>query len=68
MRSEDMESRPAGFVKVQKMMAASAQRSGSYRFEILLPERVAEQIDEEEKIRQEKVAAALRDEKPEEVA
>jgi len=68
MRSEDMESRPAGFVKVQKLIASSAQRSGSYRFEILLPERVAEKIDDDEKIHQGKVVEALLDEKPKEVA
>lgn len=69
MRSEkDMESRPAGFVKIQKVISSSPQRSGNYRFEILLPERVAERIEHDEKIRQDKVTEALLEEKPKEVS
>lgn len=68
MRSEDMESNPPGFVKIQKLIASSAHKSGNYRFEILLPERVAERIDHDEKVRQDKVMEALLDEKPKEVA
>lgn len=68
MRSEELESKPPGFVKIQKVISSSAQRSGSYRFEMLLPERVAERIEHDEKIRQDKVMEALLEEKPEEVA
>ncbi len=67
MRSEYMESEPPGFVKIQKVIS-SAKSSRSYRFEILLPQRVAERIDLDEKIRQDKVTQALIDEKPQELA
>lgn len=37
MRSEkDMESKPAGFVRIQKVIGSSTLKSGSYRFEMLL--------------------------------
>lgn len=62
MRSEDFESKPPGFVKTQKVIS-SAKSGRNYRFEILLPERVAEQIELDEQIRQ-----ALIDEKPKEVS
>jgi len=68
MRSEDMESKPPGFIRIQKVISSSAQRSGNYRFEILLPERVAERIEQDEKIRQDKVMEALLEEKREDVA
>lgn len=68
MRSEDMESKPPGFVRIQKVISSSAQRSGSYRFEMLLPQRVAERIEHEEKIRQDKVTEALLEEKAKEVS
>lgn len=66
MRSEEMESKPPGFVRIQKVISSSAQRNGSYRFEMLLPERVAERIEHDEKIRQDKVMEASLEEKPEE--
>lgn len=66
MRSEYMESEPPGFVKIQKVI--SSARSRTYKFEILIPQRVAERIDIDEKIRQDKVTQALLDEKPQEVA
>lgn len=67
MHSEYMESEPPGFVKIQKVIS-NAKSSRSYKFEILLPQRVAERIDIDEKIRQDKVTQALLDEKPQEVA
>lgn len=66
MRSEDMESKPPGFVRIQKVISSSAQRSGNYRFEMLLPQGVAERIEHDEKIRQDRVMEASLEEKPEE--
>lgn len=67
MRSEDMESKPTGFVRINKMVTSSAHRSDRYIFEIFLPERVAERIEHDEKIRQENATEASLVEKPEEV-
>lgn len=67
MRSENMESEPPGFVKVHRIIS-SPESGRHYKFAIYLPEQVGEQIDHDEKIRQDKALQKLLDEKPKEAS
>jgi ATP-dependent Lon protease len=67
MRSEDMETEPPGFIKVQKIIC-SPEDGRHYKFAIYLPEPLGERIEHAEKIRQDKALQNLRDKKSKEVS